>query len=95
MPQLLHQLSQHFSSEEELFSVGLKLGVPYITVEHYIFNSKKSISLAGVRLLMYWYDGCKDKGMAHRTLKKALLDLVSSKTEVQDAITSALMQVSP
>lgn len=75
-----------------MYSLAFKLGVPHITVEHYIFNSKNSVSLAGVRLLMYWYNGVGDKCTAHRTLGKALEEIVSNQPEVQEEITLALMQ---
>ena len=89
MPQILDVLSKHFSSEEE-FSLGLKLGVPHTIVEHYIFNSKDSVTSAGVRLLMLWCDGVRDKFMAHRTLSKALEEL-ASEAEVEEENTLAFI----
>ena len=81
VPEMLVDLSTYLNKEDQLFSLWLKLRVPENIVEHYIFNSKKSLRQAALWLLMYWNNGVIDKSEAYTILVKAMGETDSSQQE--------------
>ncbi len=94
--QTLQQLcsSNCFTSEDQLKTLGQKLLVPETIVEHYIFNSKKRPSVAGVWLLMYWYRRVSDKSVAYNILRAALKEVKGPENQEEMTLEHCLAKVS-